>query len=204
MKIRTGFVSNSSSTSFVIAVCIPASERDELFLEMFEKSFPGFDDATQNTKTMKAEIKEYILQLENQIEELKKDLAFARKEWKNIEEMLKDEKLLKALAAYDEAKNKYHLTLRRMRSERFGCSDSPKNIFDQETRMYANAMETRVEKIAELEKELDLIKKIGQRKDIKYLIKFDVDHGFSRDRFERQIEIMEESGIIEIIKKETT
>lgn len=203
MKVRQGFVSNSSTTSFFIAVCDKADERDELFLEFVDNFLSGFDEVTNSPKTMKAEVKEYVSQIESQLAELNADIVFAKNEYDKFKEILSDEKLLNVMMAYGEARSHTDITSRRFRRENeYLCS--PKYIFESEMEMFTRAVESREKKIKELTSELKKIEGIRNRKDIKYLMRFEMDANRGSSKMYNQIELMEKTGLIEIIDRSTT
>lgn len=202
MKIRQGFVSNSSSTSFLIAICNSADEKDLLMFEMFEKSFPGWDEITNCQKAIKATGVDYKNEMEIQLEGLKEDLAFSKKEIKKVTELLKDDKVLVALETYQTAIEQSNVTQRRLHKAAF--KRTPKQVFENEIYMFKNAIKRCEDKIAEIQKDLDLIEAISKNKSIKCIFKFEVNNGFGMNRFIRQLEILQEIGIIEVLRKETT
>lgn len=78
MKIRTGFISNSSSTSFIIAInpsqrCEHCGRSDPSIIDLLERGSAYYVDENRVRKDPE-EIKEYVEQLKYENKEIQRDL----------------------------------------------------------------------------------------------------------------------------------
>ena len=102
MKVRNGFVSNSSSSSFMIAIkkpqpcascgCTPIDFLKELEIRIGDKK--------KEYEFFNQDIKEYIETLKYDIEELEKDRAWVLKEKELYATLLDDEKLAEGIQTF--------------------------------------------------------------------------------------------------------
>jgi len=92
MKTRTGFVSNSSSTSFIIAIRKPQTPVEIVLLE-------AISVLTKNHKNTYEEhnVKSYKDKLDFERTEIRSDIRFADERIKKLTELSKDKKLVKMM-----------------------------------------------------------------------------------------------------------
>jgi hypothetical protein len=194
MKIRSGFISNSSSTSYLIAVPAEASEEDTLFIDLFKEIMDKWSEDTQEMTSKRLSPREYIESLNNRVKELQKDKDFLQKEAAELTALSNKEEARKAVSTYIDIVTKRELTTtRNRRSDIYiGLDDSLKTDIERVTQ----EIETVNRRIEAAQEELSIIKENATAKEI---IGFEIDNWFS-DAEKRMIIIIEK-GPLKLIKK---
>ena len=95
MKIRHGFISNSSSSSFVVIARTPKVKQGFTFLDMLR---PTFHRDRVDKDLFVGNIDEYVDTLKRDIEDLEKEIEWATKEIDVFKDALKNEDAINLLA----------------------------------------------------------------------------------------------------------
>jgi len=209
MKIRNGFVSNSSSSSFIIAVqepekCPHCGQTSADFLKILRAKFGDKQEHAFSSWS----IKDYLKHQEEDIKELEKDNEWVEGQKKKYEDLLKDEKSLDVIREFRDLMNSMmqHVEMsggvkspryKRWDSER---KNSAREIISEELRglsMYGvnKSLEEKREVVKKI-KELNLNKKWNIF-DIKNIDNWDTN-------LIGTLEIFLESDDVQLIRKETT
>lgn len=112
MKIRYGFVSNSSSTSYVIAIRQPTTPVEELIIQAV-----GIIANRDKTEFFETTAEMYLENLRHDKEELTKDIEFAGNHIDKLNNMLKDKKLTKVLRMAEDFREELDLHRSRVESD---------------------------------------------------------------------------------------
>ena len=200
MKARNSFVSNSSTTSFLLAICKKIDPKEEVFLNIFEQLISNWDENTGEPTTMHLEPSEYVAKLKEKISEFEKDIAFGKKKLDKVAKILGNNEVLLALDEYQLIK--YDISLSHRRGMEEARKKKPKEIFEDATYSYRTEISSLERKMKEAVDELNLIGDISKRNDIKYLCKLKIDNGFN-SKIEMQIKTLIDNGVVEVIRKET-
>lgn len=198
MKYKQGFVSNSSTTSFIIGVLKGIDERDKIFLDLAETILSGWDDKNQCSKTDMNNINDYMDALKEEIKELKKDNKFIDDKINKIRSILKNDDILNALDLYISTPD-IDIRNSRMRKE-YNSNKKTKDIFDIEVSSLTYKINKNNEKIADINKKINKIESIPDYKEIDYIFSFVIDN-MNSSMIINQIELLEKSGVVIIIER---
>ena len=200
MKIRCGFVSNSSSSSYLISVPNTVSNYDEYFIKLFGRCF---DNLAHNT-TYEASVVSYddlVEQIKMKIDDNEQEYIRIKKIYNRISEFMANKSKQSAVDQFIKIV-KYDVALGRDENCKLRWLDHidtmrPLNVIQHD---YDERMKSVMSDIKKLQEEL---KNIEMYKDSKYLCKFNLDHhGMCSE--EKVIKDLIERGIVNKISMEST
>ena len=192
MKTQSGFISNSSTTSFIIAVNKSISEQDTIFLEMLETTF-------NHERFSKNNPADYRRNLGDQIQELQDLRRYGEENIKKIQGILRNKEILMALEEY----KKCGMPLAVRQYNKIDFKKPVSERFEDEVYNIRRELKTNEDKLSALIKEADLLKKLNNTREISYIMKFELD-AMGGGKIYNQIDLMEKSGTISIIERTTT
>jgi len=105
MKVRNGFVSNSSSSSFIILVDTKSAEGKENYLlfKFFLSSLKQYEDDHYLTHNYNNSIEQYVESMKYDLGEKTKDLAFSKEKLKFLKSSLDNKEAVALLDAWGRA-----------------------------------------------------------------------------------------------------
>ena len=199
MKIRNGFVSNSSSSSFIVVVKRP-KDNETNYLEIIDFIIKHYYQYKSADTNFSSTIQEHTLSLETEIKELTKDLSFLEKQKEFLESLVKDSKLEKHMGNLLKYLNQKNTLKGNVRCGREIYKENPKSFLKDET-YYLTCDITRIkDKAKNLNLRLTEIKKYND--DTWKIIGFEED--ISHSPISSAIKELEEKGLAAILKKVTT
>jgi len=202
MKIRTGFVSNSSSSSFIICVKEDATGAEIKMLDFMTT----FMDKSHGVK--REDVGEYKERLQNEIEDLNKDNVYSQKELEELTILLEDplliiafNKLEVALQSMGKNGSDFKELVRRERYMYFcniedGEVFEPSNLLRNLHRKLEYSISRNTREIKDLSRRLAKIKDLPKSKK---LISFEADN--MEDSLLNSINNLEEQNMITIIER---
>lgn len=194
MKTRTGFISNSSSTSFVVAIPAHVSKEEEPLIEIFEKIVDKLKAQDSDFGYGFVLVNDMIKEYDDKISELVGEREHYQNFYNQVSEFMRNKASQAAVQLFldivekSKAFNylKHGATPKKHLSEL--QSDTQKMIQDIN------------EKIKGLSEEKQQV--IERGRDAKYIMSFTLDHWASD--IEQVLEIMIEKDIVKLVKKEST
>jgi hypothetical protein len=188
MKTRDGFVSNSSTSSFIVAIRKPQTPVEEVILEAIEILAKNCkNNYDENT------VESYKYTLIREREELEKDIRFAGERVKKLTNLSKDKKLTKMLEMAKQFDDKLNYQRTNAESEYKWTPQQDIEHLESNLKQSLNRLELVNERISQLE---------GLDNDDK-ILSFDKDQ-WDNDRVKHTLKLFEEHGkIIKVIKATT-
>jgi len=203
MKIRNGFVSNSSSSSFIVAVKKP-QKNETNYMELIEFMMKNYYKRKDLDKNFKGSIKEYTSNLEKELKKLTKDITFLEKDKIFIEEVLSNKNLIKPIGKlfeYLDNKTKLKKNLGVRQTREFYKNYVPKFVLENELGSINYDIDKIKNKIEILTARISDIQKYKEGSwDI---ICYEEDAAFGSP-MSGAIKELEEKSLAKILKKETT
>lgn len=199
MKTRNGFVSNSSTSSFLIAVPRDVPEYYVEYLKLFEKIFSEFKEDKYRECCI-VDYDTYISNINSDIKELEEEYESYIKTYNRVAEFMGNRTKQAAVDQFI----KIGIADKHMKESKYGLKYCgfiekvrPMNEIQADLQ---NKMKKLKSEIDEYKSEIDII---TPYKDAKYICKFNVDaNGGSCDS--NVMERIIDSGIVKLIKKVTS
>lgn len=193
MKTRMGFVSNSSSSSYLIAVAKDAPKEAKIYLELF------YDWLGKDSKLMEPEW--FLNNTKQQINELNGELKVIKSLLLSVEKQKKDTRGAAAIERFFNLMDAYS-ELDKNRTLQYWSNI--RNCYGNTTLYH---IESKLkDRMGLIEKEIiceeAIAEKIRQNLDKQVLASFKIDNMETSKR--NQIELLKELGLIEIIERINT
>lgn len=187
MKIRNGFVSNSSTSSFVIAIRKPQTPIEEVLLEAI-----NILTKSHTKEYNESTIRSYKSELVTEREETEQDIRFAGDRIKKLSLLLKDKKLTKVL----EMAKEFDENLNRHRMNKKYSSWTPQDELDI---VEANLKSS----LNKLEFINERIVKLNGLDDNDLIVSFDKDQ-CDYDKINKAFKLFEEHGkVLKVLDADT-
>lgn len=205
MKIRYGFVSNSSSSSYILALpkekeCEHCGHTNGQIIELVSKLFSKgtWDDYVP--VNYGGDFEGYIGAIENEIEEIDKDIAWTLKKTKVLENLSKNEDAITLFSEWNEIKQQAKPRWRRKAdesNEEYGTT--PREKLKEDVGWLGDQIEINRRKKTSLEAKKRKIEEAIKSDDTLYA--FEIDH---QDSARDTIEMLIKNGIVKVIEKIVT
>lgn len=199
MKVREGFVSNSSSTSFMIAVPKTVNKNDEPYLKLFEQIVEKLqtEDKQKYFNGKFINISEFKKSIKESINDQQNEILALEHYYNQIASFMADKNKMNAVNLFftivqGGRQEGFHEVLWRVKYPT--KKDKPLSELQSDIQ---EAIKERQKKIADLTVELDSVEKYG---DSKYMMTFNLEHHF-KTNVEEALENLIDAGIVKLVKR---
>jgi predicted RNase H-like nuclease (RuvC/YqgF family) len=205
MKIRNGFVSNSSTSSFLLAIPNDMDECDhcgfgtKMFFSVLIDTLNAYRSKTKYS--LQSSYEDYLNKIQTDLKEIREDIKESERQYQKMKSMIDTGEiktsLIKVSKFYDTIRILQNSDLRSLK-QMMECVRTI-NIKD-ELKSFKNKIDNLKHSKKELEENLSMVKSL---KNIKEIIEINMDCSWRSD-VENRIALLAEKGIVKVLKEDMT
>ena len=194
MKVREGFVSNSSSTSFVVAIPLNVSKEEQPLIDIFEKIVDKLKAENSHFGGGFVLVEDMLKDYDERINDLVTEREHYQYFYNQVSEFMRNKASQAAVQLFLDIVRK---------SEAFAYL----KYGSTPTKQMSELQHDTQEQIKKINEDIEKLKKERQQvidngMDSKYIMSFKLDHWCSD--VEKVLEIMIEKGIVRLVRKVST